>query len=94
MITVFALIRLFVQYLLQPISLVLTFFLPIAIYFINRKFIWFSILLVILVELIINWGNFCYYKSRGIMILFTLGQIAVMAIIILILGAVAFKRKR
>ena len=61
-----------------------------TMYFINRKFIWFSILLVILVEPIINWDNFFYYESRGSMILFILGQIAVMEILILILRAATY----
>ena len=47
-----------------------------------------------LVEIIINWGNFCYYESRGLMIFVTLIQVTVMSIIILILKAVALKRKR
>jgi len=88
------LIRVFVQYLFQPIPFFLTFILPIIVFFINRRYVWFSILLTVLIELIINWGNFCYYESRGLMIAVTLIQIAVMAIIILILSAVASKRKR
>lgn len=87
-------IRVFVQYLFQPIPFFLTFIFPIVVFFINRRYVWFSILLTVLIELIINWGNFCYYESRGLMIIVTLIQIAVMAIIILILSAVASKRKR
>ena len=67
---------------------------PIVFYFVNRRYVWCSILLTVLIELIINWGNFNYYESRGLMILVTLVQIAVMAIIILILKAVASKRKK
>lgn len=82
------------QYLFSPIVFLLTFILPVVWFFINRRYVWFSILLTVIIDLIINWGNFCYYESRGLMVLFTLVQIAVMAIIILILKAVAPKRKR
>lgn len=84
----------FVQYLLSPIVFLLTFILPIVVYFINRRYVWFSILLTVIVEVIINWDNFCYYESRGLMILATFVQIVVMAIIILLLKAVGSKRKR
>lgn len=82
------------QYLFSPIVFLLTFILPVVWYFINRRYVWFSILLTVIIDLIINWVNFCYYESRGLMVLFTLVQIAVMAIIILILKEVAPKRKR
>ena len=72
-----------IQYLLSPIVFPLTFILPVVSYFINRRYVWFSILLTVIVEVIINWGNFCYYESRGLMILVTFVQIAVMAILIL-----------
>ena len=62
-----------------------------CIYFIGRRYVWFSILLAVTVEVIINWVNFCYYESRGLMILFTFVQIAVMAILILILKAIGSK---
>ena len=83
-----------IQYLLSPIVFPLTFILPVVSYFINRRYVWFSILLAVTVEVIINWVNFCYYESRGLMILFTFAQIAVMAILILILKAVGPKIKR
>lgn len=86
--------QMIIQYLLSPVVFLLTFILPIVFYFVNRRYVWCSILLTVLIELIINWGNFNYYESRGLMILVTLVQIAVMAIIILILKAVASKRKR
>lgn len=82
-----------VQYLLSPIVFSLTVIVPIIFYFINRRYVWFSILLTVLVELIINWGDFCYYESRGIVIFVTSVQIAVMAIIILILKVFGLKRK-
>ena len=81
-----------IQYLLSPVVFLLTFILPVVFYFVNRRYVWCSILLAVLVELIINWGNFNYYESRGLMILVTLVQVAVMAIIILILRAVTPKR--
>lgn len=83
-----------IQYLLSPVVFLLTFILPIVFYFVNRRYVWCSILLAVLVELIINWGNFNYYESRGLMILVTLVQVAVMAIIILILRAVTPKRQK
>ena len=79
------------QYLLSPVVFLLTFILPVVFYFINRRYVWFSILLTVIVEVIINWVNFCYYESRGLMILFTFVQIAVMAILILILKAIGSK---
>ncbi len=83
-----------IQYLLSPIVFPLTFILPVVSYFINRRYVWFSILLTVIVEVIINWGNFCYYESRGLMILVTFVQIAVMAILILILKVVHAKIKK
>ena len=83
-----------IQYLLSPIVFLLTIILPVVFYFINRRYVWFSILLTVIVEVIINWGNFCYYESRGLMIFVTFVQIAVMAILILILKAVGSKIKR
>ena len=79
------------QYLLSPVVFLLTFILPVVFYFIGRRSVWFSILLAVTVEVIINWVNFCYYESRGLMILFTFVQIAVMAILILILKAIGSK---
>ena len=55
-----------IQYLLSPIVFPLTFILPVVSYFINRRYVWFSILLTVIVEVMINWGNFCYYESRGL----------------------------
>jgi len=81
-------IQLIIQYLLQPRNFLLTFFLPVAFCFINRRFIWLSVLITIAVELVVNWGNFTYYESQGLMIFFTLVQVAVMAIFILMLNFV------
>ena len=86
-------LRVIVQYLLSPIVFPLTFILPVVFFFVSRKYAWFSILLTVLVEIIINWGNFCYYESRGLMVFVTLIQVAVMVIIILILRAGDLKRK-
>ena len=82
------------QYILQPIPLILTVVPPIVIFLISRRYVWFSIPLTALVELVINWGNFCYYESRGLMIAFTLMQLAVMAALILLLKAAVPKRKQ
>ena len=48
------------QYLLSPVVFLLTFILPVVFYFIGRRYVWFSILLAVTVEVIINWVNFCY----------------------------------
>ena len=82
------------QYLLLPIPLVLTILPPIVFFLINRKYVWFSLLLTTIAEMIINWTEFCYYESCGLLIIFTSVQIAVMAIIILILGLVIPKKKQ
>lgn len=87
-------LRVIVQYLLSPIVFLLTFVLPVVVFFVSRRYVWLSILLTVLVEMIVNWGNFCYYESRGLMIFVTVIQVAVMAIIISILKAADSKRKR
>lgn len=87
-------LRVIVQYLLSPIVFLLTFILPAVFFFVSRRYVWFSIPITVLIEIIINWGNFCYYESRGLMIFVTVIQVAVMAILILILKAVDLKRKR
>ena len=87
-------LRVIVQYLLSPIVFPLTVIVPVVFFFVDRRCVWFSILLTVLVEIMINWGNFRYYESRSLMIFVTLIQVAVMAIIILILKAVDLKRKR
>lgn len=86
-------IKVLVQYLLLPLPFALTFVLPIAFFFINRKYVWFSILLTVFIELAVNWGNFIYYESCTLMIYATLLQIVVMASIIWILKAISFIRK-
>ena len=70
-IQVVTIIQLIIEYLLLPGTFLLTFILPVTFYFINRRYIWCSVLLTIIVELVINWANFTYYESRGLMILFT-----------------------
>ena len=93
MIQAITIMQLIMQYLLLPASFLLTFILPVAVYVINRRYLWFSIPLTVIMELIINWGNFMYYESRGLMILFTLAQAAVMAVFILVLKYVGVKIK-
>lgn len=88
-----AIIKILMQYLLSPIAFLLTFILPVAIYFINRKYVWFSILLTVIIEVIVNWANFIYYESQGLMILFTAAQVAVMVIVILTLKLIDAKLK-
>ena len=87
------LIKIFVQYLLTPIPFLLTFVTPILFFLISRKYVWLSIPLTVLVELLVNWRNFTYYESRGLMILVTLLQLAIMAVVIILLRS-AFTKKR
>lgn len=94
MIQVITIMQLIMQYLLIPASFLLTFILPVAVYVINRRYLWFSIPLTVILELFINWDNFMYYESRGLMILFTLAQVAVMTVFILLLKYIGAKTKR
>ena len=87
------LIRIFVQYLFMPIPFLLTFVVPILFFLISRKYAWFSIPLAALVELLVNWINFTYYESRGLMISLTLFQLVVMAVAIILLKTVLSKKK-
>ena len=82
--TVTALAKLFGQYLLQPIPFTLTFLLPLLFRLIARKYIWLSLPLATL-----NWDSFCYYEARGLALLFTLTQLAAMAVFVWILQAAA-----
>ena len=87
------LIKIFVQYLLTPIPSLLTFVTPILFFLISRKYVWLSIPLTVLVELLVNWRNFTYYESRGLMILVTLFQLAIMAVVIILLRSAFTKKK-
>ena len=85
------LIKIFVQYLLTPIPFLLTFVTPILFFLISRKYVWLS--MTVLVELLVNWRNFTYYESRGLMILVTLFQLAIMAVVIILLRSAFTKKK-
>ena len=87
------LIKIFVQYLLTPIPFLLTFVTPILFFLISRKYVWLSIPLTVLVELLVNWRNLTYYESRGLMILVTLFQLAIMAVVIILLRSAFTKKK-
>ena len=87
------LIKIIFQYLLTPIPFLLTFVTPILFFLISRKYVWLSIPLTVLVELLVNWRNFTYYESRGLMISVTLFQLVVMAIVIILLKTVLSKKK-
>lgn len=86
-------IKIFVQYLLTPIPFLLTFVTPILFFLISRKYVWLSIPLTVLVELLDNWRNFTYYESRGLMISVTLFQLAIMAVVIILLRSAFTKKK-
>lgn len=81
---------------IAPIYLypVLAVLLPAAFYFIKREYIWLSLILTVLIDLLVYWDDFSYYEARPLMIIFTLAQIAVMAIIILILKTAVSKMKK
>ena len=83
-----------IQYLLSPTVFLLTFILPIVFFFINHRDVWLSILLTAIIEVIIYWGELWYYESRGLVILFISIQLALMAVIILILKAFFPKRNK
>ena len=87
--TVTALTKLFGQYLLQPIPFTLTFLLPLLFRLIARKYIWLALPLTALAEVFLNWDSFCYYEARGLALLFTLTQLAAMAVFVWILQAAA-----
>ena len=86
-------IKIFVQYLLTPIPFLLTFVTPILFFLISRKYVWLSIPLTVLAELLVNWRTFTYYESRGLMILVTLFQLAIMAVVIILLRSAFTKKK-
>ena len=86
-------IKIIVQYLLTPIPFLLTFVTPILFFLISRKYVWLSIPLTVLVELLVNWRKFTYYESRGLMILVTLFQLAIMAVVIILLRSAFTKKK-
>lgn len=77
----------------MPIPFLLTFVTPILFFLISRKYVWLSIPLTVLVELLVNWRNFTYYESRGLMILVTLFQLAIMAVVIILLRSAFTKKK-
>lgn len=85
--TVLTVAALVAQYLLLPVNALLTLGLPIAVYFACRRLVWGSIPLAVAVELLLRWGDFVYYESRGLLLLMTLAQVAVMAAVILLLRA-------
>lgn len=91
--TVTALAKLFGQYLLQPIPFTLTFLLPLLFRLIARKYIWLTLPLTALAEVLLNWDILCYYEARGLALLFTLTRLAVMAVFVRILQ-IAAKRSR
>ncbi len=86
-------LKIIIQYLLQP-TVLPTFILPVVFYFINRKYVWFSLLLTAIIEVVIYWNELCYYEGRGLGILFISVQLALMVVIILMLKVVVPKLKK
>lgn len=63
---------------------ILALVLPIVFFAVRRKFVWWSIAVAVVLDLILYRPEFLYYESRGLFIVFTLTQIAVMAVVILV----------
>lgn len=67
---------------------ILAIVIPVVFYVFKRKYIWFSILVTVLIELVLYWQDFSYYEARPFFIIFTLIQIVMMTIEILLLHLV------
>lgn len=67
---------------------------PVVFYFVKRRFIWLSIILAVVLDLVLYWPEFNYYESRGILTYVTFAQIAVMAVMILTLKWIDAKIKK
>lgn len=74
--------------------LILTALFPIIFRCINRKATWYSILCALAAELIIYFDHFCYYESRGLMIIITVIQIVVMSIFTFLLNLIGNKKSK
>ena len=83
-------LTLIIQYLLLP-KVLPTFILPFVFFFINRRYVWFSILLTAIFEVVVWWDELCYYESRGIVIYAMLIQLLLMTVIIMLLKIVVPK---
>lgn len=68
--------------------------LPVVFYALRRKFIWWSIAVTVVPDLILYRPEFLYYESRGLFIVFTLMQLAVMAVVILVLKWIGRKKHK
>ena len=66
---------------------------PVVFYIVKPRFVWLSIGMAIMVDLLVCWSEFSYYESRGLFIGAIFVQIIIMAIIILALKLVDIKRK-
>ena len=79
---------------MYPIYLypILAFFMPVVLRLINRRLTWISIPITVIIELIIYMDEFGYYESRPLMIILTLIQIILMAILIIILSLIGNKK--
>lgn len=67
---------------------------PAVFYIIKPRFVWLSIGLTIVVDLLVCWSEFSYYESRGFFIGAIFVQIIIMAIIISALKLVDTKRRK
>lgn len=59
--------------------------LPVAFWLVGRKFAWFSLPFAVLLDLAAYWPEYCYYESRGLFLYATLVQLAIMAVLVLLL---------
>lgn len=60
--------------------------LPIVFWLISRKGAWFSLPFAVLLDVVLYWQEYGYYESRGLFAYATLVQLAIMAVILLLLG--------
>lgn len=59
--------------------------LPVAFWLVARRYVWLSIPFAVVLDLVSFWPEYCYYESRGLFLYATAAQLAVMAVIVLLL---------
>lgn len=62
-------------------------------YSLKPQLAWISIPCAVIIELFLYWENFSYYEARGLMILLTVMQIVIMAIILSVLRRRGIKKQ-
>lgn len=79
------------MYFITPLFVypVLAALLPVVFYFFKPKYAWLSIPCAVVIEVILFWLEFSYYESRGLMILLTVVQILIMALVLFVVKQAA-----